>query len=222
MAEIWRADKRAGKKTKKKKSAKLRKIRRELYRLLGKEKNTFGSFVARPRRLCFENQLPKEKTILLLRPHWVTNFRWIVIAVLLFFAPLFFGDLPLFAFLPPRFNLVMGMMWYLFVFAFILERFFTWYFSVNIITDERIVDIDFVSLIHKRISDAEIENIEDVTYKMGGILGTMLDFGTVYVQTAAERPEFEFEKVPKPALVVKVLQRLRLEEKQEALEGRLN
>jgi len=148
--------------------------------------------------------------------------RWLIITIFLIFAPVFLSVLPPLVLLPDRFRLVVGMMWYLFVFAFILEQFFTWYFNVDIITDERIVDIDFISLIHKRVSDAEIENIEDVTYKVGGIFGTMFDFGTVYVQTAAERPEFEFEDVPRPALVVKVLQKLRLEEKQEQLEGRLS
>jgi len=208
--------------SKKSRSPQLKKIRREVYRLLGKRGNQIGAFVPRPNGFCFENQMAKEEVILLLRRHWITNLRWIFISGLMFLFPGFLRGLPPFTFLPMRFNVVIGMMWCLFVFAFVLEQFFTWFFGVNIITDERIIDVDFVSLIHKRVSEAEIENIQDVTYKMGGFLGTVLNFGTIYIQTAAEKPEFEFEQVSKPALVVKVLKKMRLEEKQEALEGRIS
>ncbi|MFH1602203.1 MAG: hypothetical protein ABIB61_04595 [Candidatus Shapirobacteria bacterium] len=203
-------------------SEKLKEVRKEVYRLVGKETNFFKSFVARPKYLSFENQLVEEKVILLLRRHWITNLRWILIIALMLVAPLFLPYLPPYEWLPDQFRLVLVLMWYLFVLAFFLEEFFSWYFSVNIITDERIIDIDFVSLIYKRVSDAEIVNIQDVTYKMGGFLGTMFNYGTIFIQTAAEVGEFEFESVPRPALVVNILQRLRLEEKQEELEGRLS
>ncbi len=226
MADIYKAKEKKPKVISKKKdnerSEKLKEVRKEVYNLVGKNNNFFSSFVARPPRLSFENQMIEEKVILLLRRHWVTNLRWIGLIILMAFAPLFLRTLPPFGWLPFQFRLVLVLMWYLFVLAFALEEFFSWFFSVNIITDERIVDIDFISLIYKRVSDAEIVNIEDVTYKMGGVGGTMLNYGTIYVQTAAETREFEFESIPRPALVAKVLQRLRLEEKQEELEGRLN
>lgn len=221
MAVIYRSTKKI-KSSPRERSVQLRQIRQEIYRLLGERSSGIGSFVVRPPQLYFETQMSGEKTVLLLRRHWITNVKWWLTTLLMLIAPFFLGDLPPFSLLPTRFGLVIGMMWYLFVFAFVLEQAFTWYFNVSVITDERVIDIDFISLIHKRVSDAEIEKIEDVTYKMGGILGTMFDFGTIYIQTAGERPEFEFEEVPKPALVVKVLQELRLEEKQETLEGRLN
>jgi len=219
MADIYKAKEKKPKVVSKKKdnerSEKLKEVRKEVYRLVGKNKNFFSAFVARPQSVAFENQMVQEKVILLLRSHWVTNLRWVGLVILMVIAPLFLRSLPPFDWLPAEFRLVLILMWYLFVLAFTLEEFFSWFFSVNIITDERVVDIDFVSLIYKRVSDAEIVNIEDVTYKMGGVLGTMLNYGTIYIQTAAETREFEFEKVPQPALVVKILQKLRLEEKQE-------
>ncbi len=230
MADIYKAGnkakaekpKAATKKSEKERSEKLKLVRKEVYHLVGKNKNFFSAFVARPNGLSFENQMVQEKVILLLRRHWITNLRWIALVIVMAIVPLFLRVLPPFGWLPGQFRLVLSLMWYLFVLAFFLEEFFSWFFSVNIITDERVVDIDFVSLIYKRVSDAEIVNIEDVTYKMGGVMGTMLNYGTIYVQTAAETREFEFENVPQPALVVKVLQKLRLEEKQEELEGRIS
>ena len=180
-----------------------------------------ASFVARPDGVNFETQLDKEKIILLLRRHWITNLPWLFIALIMILAPLVLVSFPLIDFLPSRFQFIVILMWYLLVTAFVLERFLSWYFSVNIITDERIIDIDFYNLIYKEVSEAEIEEIQDVTMTMGGVIRTIFNFGTILVQTAAEKTEFEFEDVPNPALVIQVLKRMQVEEEQEKLEGRV-
>lgn len=205
----------------KKQSLMLQKVRKEIYAMVGKTKNPFSSFVARPANLNFETQADNEKIILLLRRHWITNLRWLFFAGLMIIAPMLLASVPLLAFLPDRFQLVSVLMWYMFTTAYILESFLGWYFNVYIITDERVIDIDFVSLIYKEVSDADIEMIQDVTYKQGGIVRTMFNFGTILVQTAAEKPNFEFADVPNPSLVVKLLQKMRMEERQEELEGRI-
>jgi hypothetical protein len=56
---------------------------------------------------------------------------------------------------------------------------------------------------------------------MGGVVRTIFNYGDVLIQTASEVPNFEFLAVPKPDQVVKVLQDLRIEEQQEAIEGRV-
>lgn len=211
----------SSKKAGKKKQAKTAKIREEVYRILRKAPAPASAFVARPKDIAFETQIEKEEIVLLLRRHPITNFGWIFIAFLMCLAPFALRFFPVVEFLPPRFQFIALLMWYLLTVAFILEQFLGWYFNVYIITDERLVDVDFVSLIYKEISDAAIDKIQDVSFKMGGIFGTMFNYGTVYVQTAAEKPRFEFEKVPNPALVAKILEKLRMEEEQEKLEGRV-
>ena len=111
--------------------------------------------------------------------------------------------------------------WYLLTTIIIFERFLTWYFNVNIITDERIIDIDFNNLIYKEISDAKIDKVQDITYKMGGAIRTLFHYGDVYIQTAGTEPNFEFLAVPKPEQVVKILNQLREEEEKEFLDGRV-
>ena len=196
-------------------------LRKQVYELIGKTKNPFTAFAARPKKIGFENQFDGEEIILLLRKHWFTNLRWVAGGLLMFFAPLVLIFFPLIDFLPGSFQFVVILMWYLLSFAFILESFLGWYFNVYIVTDERIVDIDFYNLAYKEISDAEIEKIEDVTMTVVGVVRTLLNFGRVTVQTAAEMPQFEFDDVPNPSLVVQILERLRVEEKIEELEGRL-
>jgi len=156
-----------------------------------------------------------------LRRHPITNVAWMLIVVLMIFAPLVLSIFPLLSFLPGNFQFIAVLVWYLITMAFILENFLTWFFNVNIITDERIIDIDFHNLIYKEVSDCKIDKIQDVTYKMGGVTRTIFNYGDVYIQTAAEVPAFEFLAVPKPNKVARVLQDLMIEEEKEKLEGRV-
>ena len=218
VREIYRAP---PKKKRKIKPTSQNNFRQKVYRLLRRTKHRTTAFVPRPKKLNFETQDDKEEIILLLRQHPITQLKKLFLILLLILAPLALNWFPLIDFLPGRFQFIIILFWYLLVFAFILEAFLTWYFNVYIITDERVVDIDFHNLIYKEISDAEIENIEDVTVIQGGVLATLFNYGSVIIQTAAEKPQFEFAHVPNPALVARVLQILQLEEKQEVLEGRI-
>jgi hypothetical protein len=76
-----------------------------------------------------------------------------------------------------------------------------WYFNVYIISDKKIVDIDFRGFLYKNISEAPIKNIEDVTSNVSGLFGTTFNFGYVDIQTSAEKREFEFENVSNPSKI---------------------
>lgn len=217
MPEIYVAGKE--KKTKKKPSSD--KEKKMVAAILEKPTtNPLAAFVAKPKDLRFETQERKEKIILLLRRHWITNLPWMGLTLLLLIAPTLLRFVPLFDFLPPRFRFVSVIIWYLLVLGLTFENFLTWFFNVNIVTDERVVDIDFYSLIYKEISHCKIDRIQDVTYKMGGVVQTFFNYGDVMVQTAGEKPVFEFEAVPRPALVVKKINELIVEEEREKLKGR--
>jgi len=184
-------------------------------------KNPLSAFASFPRRVSFETQELKEEIVLLLRKHWVTNIPWVLLIIAMILAPIFLKTFPLISFLPGRFKVMAVLMWYLVTLAIFLEKFLSWYFNVYIITDERIVDVDFYSLVYKKISETKIDRIQDVSYSQGGLFQAVFNFGDITIQTAGEVPEFEFESVPQPARVAKVLNNLVLEEEQEKIEGRV-
>ena len=97
----------------------------------------------------------------------------------------------------------------------------SWFFHVNIVTDERIVEVDFINLLYREITDANIDQIQDVTVEVSGGPRTFFRFGDVIIQTAAQVPKITFEAVPNPDTVARVLRDLRIEEEQEKLEGRI-
>lgn len=174
-----------------------------------------SSFCYYPHGVSFVNQEPEEEVILLVRRHPFTNTGWILVTVLMAIGPLFFEFFPILSFMPGRFQLVALLIWYLVALATFVQGFLSWFFSVNIITNKRVIDVDFVNLIYRRITDAEIGKIEDVTVQMGSVVRTLFDYGDVIIQTAAEIPEVEFEGVPHPDQVDKILSELRMKIKED-------
>lgn len=183
--------------------------------------NPLSAFVTRPLNLHFETQEKKEKIILLLRRHMITNLPWLVVALVMIVTPTIIVRFVSLNFIPPNFRLIATLAWYLLTFAFAFERFLSWFFNVNIITDERIIDINFPSILYKDISETKIDRIQDVSAKTGGFIRSLFNFGDVVIQTAGTIPEIYFEAVPNPGQVSKVLNDLILEEEREKIEGRV-
>ncbi len=183
--------------------------------------NPLASYCYLPDKANFVNQDPQERVILLLRRHPITNLRWILASFLMIIAPGFLSVLSFFERLPSDYQFVLTLVWYLITLAFILEKFLGWFFQVNIVTDERIIEVDFPSLVYREMTDANIDQIQDVTVEIGGAVRTYFNYGNVLIQTAAEIPKITFEAVPNPDRVAKILRELRVEEEEEKLEGRV-
>lgn len=196
-------------------------INTKIYDIVGYTKHPFSSLLVNPTVFDFEERDVEEKIILVARPHWFTNVSWIITAIFLVMAPSLLKFVPIFSDLPTKYQIIGMMTWYMVTFAFSFEKFLSWYFDVFIITDERVIDIDFNNMLDKKFSEAKISMIQDITSRVSGVSQTLFNYGTVFVQTAAEVPEITFEKVPNPEKIIKVLQILRTEEEQEALEGRV-
>lgn len=183
----------------------------------------FQSFLAKPETITFEDKEENEQVVLVLRQHLVTQVKpTLFILFCAFFFPWLFSISGLLPSLPLRFQLGFEIFWFCLIISMFIHQFLIWFFNVYIITDERIIDVDFHSMISRDISSAKIENIEDVTSKAAGPLAAIFDYGTILIQTAGEQTEFEFEAVPQPAKVSKLLNELLLEEEREKIEGRVH
>ena len=189
--------------------------------LEGHTKSPLAAYCYYPDHVDFIGADKEEKIVLLLRKHPITNLGWSVVSMVLLAAPVVFVLFGLLEFMPLRFQIVGLMFWYLLTTAFIFEEFLTWFFNVYIITDERVFDVDFLHLTYREITDAELEDIQDVTVRVGSVIRTLFDYGDIIVQTSAEIPQLEFEAVPHPDRVAQILRELRVEEKIEELEGRV-
>ena len=177
---------------------------------------SFTSFCAFPAGVSFNGQDDKEDIILMVRKHPAVYIPHMILFVILVLSP---------AFLLPIFNQMLGathigmglgisLLLWLIAFTLAFDTYMKWYYTVNIITDQRIVDLDFVSILYHKYTDAQLERIEDVTHKPVGIFSSIFDYGNVYIQTAGAKPEIVFDSVPRPRDVQDTLSDL-LELKQE-------
>lgn len=171
--------------------------------------HSLSSFMSYPENVHFDTQEEEEQIILLLRKHWVTNIPWLIFSALLlggptFIFPIFFKTNAL-SFMPGNFIVILSLGWYLLSFGFALVNFIGWYFNVYIVTNERIIDVDFYHLLYKQMASARLSRVQDITYKLGGVMRAIFDYGDVYIQTAGTEVNFDFEAVPHPEQVVRII-----------------
>lgn len=172
----------------------------------------FSTFCPNPIGVTFETQEPDEKIILLLRRHFITNLRWIVAGAFFLILPLLLLPLILsddffniLVSIPDSYVLVVTLLYYLVVIGYILTQFATWFYQVGIITHERVIDVDFNTLLSRSIAYTEIEGIVDVEVLQGGFLQGLFNYGTVDVQTEGIEANFEFTNIPEPTAVADTL-----------------
>lgn len=101
------------------------------------------------------------------------------------------------------------MFWYLITFISAFENFLSWYFDLFIVTNHRVIDIDFNNLLNRHFAEADLSAIQDTSSSIKGVLGTFFNFGDVLIQTAGETNQINFEKIANPEKVIKLLKELR-------------
>lgn len=180
------------------------------------------AFAVNPQGLRFETQEEAEVVILFLRQHFIVNIPWILITIILILAPTIifpklFAVIDLNFPLPAGYFIIGTMFWYLATFGFALSSFIGWFFNIYIVTNERIVDIDFYYLLYKKFSEAELEKIQDISYTSGGVLAAIFNYGNVTIETAGEAPNLTFELIPFPEKVVETIRALTEHEEAEPI-----
>lgn len=155
----------------------------------------------------FEAQEKDEEVILVLRAHPITQLPWILasffafvlLIILNFFFPTFLNSQQIvFA----NFLIVILILSYL----WLNVLFYT--FNVGIISNKRIIDIDFYSILYRETTESRLSNVEDITSKQGGYFGSFFHYGNVFIQTAGTQTNIEFLSVPEPAEIVRIINEL--------------
>jgi uncharacterized membrane protein YdbT with pleckstrin-like domain len=136
--------------------------------------------------------------------HWFNIFKQFIpillamffLIVSLVFLPTYFSDLRSGSFL--RLLLFAESLFAIFIWIY---GFFVWidyYFDIWVITNERIINIEQKGLFVRSLSEVKFEKIQDVTVEVTGFIPTILNYGDVFVQTAAEKERFVFRQIANP------------------------
>lgn len=198
----------------------------QIKRLLGDNcsSSLWSSFVVNPARLSFQSQHELEEVILLGRRHPVTNLGWMSLVCIGLFVPMFWGEFPFFSVLTEVTIMKVTILWYLGLMFYVILNFLLWFYNVYIVTDERLVDVDFTGLLNKTVNIAQLDKLEDVNYTQNGLLDSLFNMGDVIVQTASEQKTqdasgelsaFTFEQISNPDKVSQVISQLIDNEEEE-------
>jgi hypothetical protein len=87
-------------------------------------------------------------------------------------------------------------------------NFISWYFNISLVTDKRVIDINFSNLVYKDVAATKMNLVQDVSFAQIGAIRTFFDYGDVLVQTAGTLDNFTFESAPQPENIVHIVEDL--------------
>lgn len=168
------------------------------------------SSISSPLKLSFAEQDPDEQVLLILRKHFITNVSWILNGMFFFILPpvihIVFPDIqPNIWLIPSRFLPVFLAIYYISIMLYMLTKLATWLYDVFIITQKRIVDIDFSDVIYHDVAITKVEEVEDVHYNHGGFLSSIFNFGNLFIQTQGNKANFEAYNIPNPSHAAQII-----------------
>lgn len=159
----------------------------------------------------FPSQQPNEKIYLVFREHWFRLFVKLAMVGVLMLIPIviraLFGS-PAELFANEQAQQLTSLVLQLYYLGLIMVAFIIWvlyYLNMGVVSEKRLVDIDQRGLLKHEVSELNLDSIEDVSSETIGLFGNLLDYGTVYIQTAGARERFEFDKIHHPKKVAGII-----------------
>ena len=178
-------------------------------------------------RLRLPGSLPDEKVVKIIRRTLFMLVKKTVLALILAGLPPFFFYLTADLLFADIINspigypiLILGAAsYYLFVWLLFFFEFVDYYLNVWIITNKRIVSICQQGFFARTIAEQRLERIQDVTSEVKGFFPTVIGYGNLYAQTAAEKERFFLESAPSPDkirdLLIKLTEEVRKKERRK-------
>jgi membrane protein YdbS with pleckstrin-like domain len=173
-----------------------------------------SAFCENPIGIAFAQQATVEKILLFLRRHFITNLLWILISIVLLLAPIIFfifkselqflGTINLLL----QFIVIFILFYYLAIFAYAFINFLSWFYNVFIVTQKRIVDIDYSNIVIHNVAFTKLSHVQDVNYTQTGFIHALFNYGNIFVQTAGNEVNFEALSVPKPRQAAHIIANL--------------
>lgn len=129
--------------------------------------------------LDFEGQRDGERVLFVFRRHLIAmrkGFYLLLIPFAVSAIPPLIWQTNLELFLLPLIGFIVGLL--LFSYHFIM-----WYFTVYIVTDQRIRQITQHGFFGKDVVELRLSKIQNISYNIPGLSGELFHFGTIVIQT---------------------------------------
>jgi uncharacterized membrane protein YdbT with pleckstrin-like domain len=130
-------------------------------------------------QLDFVGQHEGEKLLFVFRRHIISMRKGLyilVISVIITVTPLLIWQYNTELFLLPIAGLIIGLI-------FFFYHYIMWYFTVYIVTDQRIRQVTQRGLFGKDVVELRLSKIQNISYNIPGFSGEIFKYGTIVIQT---------------------------------------
>lgn len=101
----------------------------------------------------------------------------------------------------------------LLILLFFYTEFTNYYLDIWVVTNDRIIDMEQLSLFSRTITETDLFRVQDVTTDIHGVFATFFNYGTVTVTTASANMNIVFRNIPDPNRIRNDLIRLSHEDR---------
>jgi uncharacterized membrane protein YdbT with pleckstrin-like domain len=139
---------------------------------------------------------PDEQVIMRIQRYWVSLLPQMIVFTIWFVAPFFF--------MYPLFRQGQWGVWIFLVLVlsaafFGLRFWFSWYKTIFVVTNKRLIDIDQKGWFSHMSSSIMFSKIDDVSFSKKGVIRTVFGYGTVKIVTTGTSDDVIVEQVKNPA-----------------------
>lgn len=168
------------------------------------------SLASFPENFKVDGQNPDEKILLFIREHKAVLVLRLLGYSIVLFLPLLLrlsiqiinqdllnNSLNTSSFFTSKYWTCIVIFWLAYMLGGYFNLFFQWFYNINILTNNRFIDIDFLGIFSQRFEETSVETIQDAKDTQKGLIQSIFDMGDIEVLTASEKTVFNLSNVPK-------------------------
>ena len=144
----------------------------------------------------FLGQNPDEQLIAVTRRGFIIELRWLLpLAIGFYFIILnsYFLDSSLSLVFNPESISFIRLVAFLILSLIFYNRITDWFYSVNLVTTQRVIDFEFSGLGIKKVVETDLRNIQSVTIESAGLLSFLFGLNTIHILTSGDNPNIDLE-----------------------------
>lgn len=144
----------------------------------------------------FLGQNPDEEILGLTRRGFIIEIKWFLPVILAYYFLVFNFltlDMALGNLFSPESISFTRLLIFLIITIFLLNRLTDWFYSVNLVTNQRVIDFEFSGLGIKKVVETDLRNIQSVTIESAGFLSFFFGLATIHILTSGDNPNIDLE-----------------------------
>lgn len=152
----------------------------------------------------FPGQRENEEIMLIVRKHWISDFKVLLLLFFLGLVPLATYFYVVIKYFPAQIqNNDLIVMFFVaeYVLCVLLVSYIAWLnheLDVMIVTNQRVLNHDQVGFLHRQISETNLDQIQDIKGSERGLIQTVFHFGIIEIRTASDVPVFKLHDAERP------------------------